>query len=96
MAKLTNAIFELLLYKTLNPRDKKELRVQSKLAVWENVSAALAEYTEQTGGQLNEGTSIKPEFTTTHTTVIIPFKLLNKSHQISQVRIAFFTFLLFR
>ena len=59
--------------------------MQNKLSVWESVSTALAEYAEQTGGQLNEGTRINPEFSTTHNTVIYVFSLFLKSHNISQV-----------
>ena len=73
-----------------NLRDKEDLRVQSKISVWESASVALAEFAEQTGGQLNEGTRIKPEFSTTHSTVTILFKLFDRSHsEITQVRVKF-------
>ena len=68
------------------------MSVQNKLSVWESVSTALAEYAEQTGGQLNEGTRITPEFSTTHNTVIYVFTLFLKSHNISQVRFEVFVY----
>ena len=67
----------------------KELRVQSKIVVWECASSALAEFTEQTGGALNEGTRIKPEFSTTHSTVTLVFRLFHRSHEVTQVRVKY-------